>query len=417
MKNSGSSGTLYVIIILVAIIALTNALVGGITPKNQPSSSSSNEYQCCDSGSGSSCRPLTEKQIIYNGDAYGLLKSNIFMPEIGHINPTSQFSPDGRRIFLNVTDTLDLKKLHPDEQNCKQGQDFLRSGPDGETCFGIPNDQIVYVCKASKEECDLPESTETTPFDAYFRIKDGSVPSTIANSCPKPENSSGQKIINVQNPDGKENLQLETFQVENPPSNWVSAWCKPAINLYPTQKTNIHVQVAPKGQFTLTIPQYPKGGWDVTAYPDGKIIHKDAVYPYLYWEASIPDKLITEPENGYSVRYEDLPELFRTLLPGLGLNEKETREFRDYWAKALPKAPYYFVGVMPEKEIDTLAPLSVEPPPDSTLRVALYFKAAEKPININPPKLSGFKRSGFTLTEWGGFLKADKNHPEFTCMM
>jgi hypothetical protein len=67
--------------------------------------------------------------------------------------------------------------------------------------------------------------------------------------------------------------------------------------------------------------------------------------------------------------------------------------------------------------VDSLAPLTIEPKPDSVLRVSLYFKALEEKIDVTPPALSPFERKGFTVTEWGGLFKADKEHPNFTCVM
>jgi hypothetical protein len=260
------------------------------------------------------------------------------------------------------------------------------------------------------------------PFDVYYRLSDGPVPAAISTMCPKPiikDTRTGQKIIGLPTNGAHKNLQLETFQVveDLQPSEYLSAWCKPAINLYPTQKTDVHVEVAPQGKMLVTIPKYPSGGWDVTAYPDGKIVSGSKTFPYLYWEASIPDALIQQPTEGYVVATKDLGNLFKTMLPQMGLNAKEQKEFSDYWLKALPQSPYYFVGPVTENQIDTLAPLTVNPKPDSVLRVSLYFKALQTNESVTPPTLTGFNRSGFTVTEWGGFLKRDKNHPNFTCAM
>ena len=177
------------------------------------------------------------------------------------------------------------------------------------------------------------------------------------------------------------------------------------------------VEVEPKGPFTLTIPEYSQKGWDVIAHPNGEINYNNTTLPYLYWEASLPDRLLTEPKEGYVVTYNELDDLFAKVLPQMGLNNKEQTEFSEYWLRALPKANYYFVGVMPEGEIDKLAPLKVEPQPDSVLRVTLFFKALDEKVAVNEPKLSGFTREGFVVTEWGGFFKADKAHKDFTCLM
>jgi len=200
---------------------------------------------------------------------------------------------------------------------------------------------------------------------------------------------------------------------------YLSPWCKPAINLYPTKKnTLIHVEVNPAGRLNYTNPVYPAAGWEVYADPDGTIHDNNAVYPYLYWEAAIPDTKITQPQDGYIVAYSSLNNLFSTILPEIGLNRREEEQFSGYWLKTLPVSAFYFVGVMPQDEINTLAPLSITPVPQSLLRVSLYFKALSSDNTaVIHPILKGFKRSGFTVTEWGGFLKLDKNHPNFTCEM
>ncbi len=426
-EKGGSAGALFIVLILAIIIAFTNGLVGGITPKNETPSSSSAAYACCDSGSGADCHPNNQKQLTYNGQTYGLLKSNIYQKEPVHTEPTEQYSPAGDRIFINISDRNDYVKSHPLGPllpGCQNGMDFIAGGPEkppGEPYFGgyfcVPDDEIIYVCRNGATTCKANKATESLPFDVYFRLSDGAVPNVVSTMCPKPDDTSKQSIINTPPANGKKNLQLETFNVETPNNRWFSAWCKPAINLYPTQKSDIHVEVKPVGKFTQTIPLYPMGGWDVSASPDGEISYNSASYPYLYWEAAIPDKLLNIPQSGYVTKHQDLSQLFHDILPKLGLNEREQLQFTKYWLKALPASPYYFVGVMPERDIDSLAPLSIQPVPDSTLRVALYFKALDKPVNVTPPHLPGFKRRGFTVTEWGGFFKADKNHPNFTCMM
>jgi len=424
MKGEAKSGALYVVAALGIVALFGGVMAGGAIPTLTKLDTPPNQgplYTCCDSGDGAACKPILEKQISYNGEAYALLKSNIAQGESGHIVPTDQFTPDGGRIFINSSN----KTANYDIPGCEPGKDLIGINDPSAAdrpCFGIPDEEIIYVCKDTVAECNKQINAGTTPFDAYFRVKDGDVPAEIASYCPKPKDTSGnkpQEIIGVPTPGGRKNLQLETFQVKQEKKlyEWLGAWCKPAINLYPTQKTNVHVEVEPKGKFTLTIPSYPNGGWDVTAYPDGRVVEGNKTYPYLYWEASLPDSLIKEPKEGYVVEKKELATLFSKALPELGLNQKETKEFSDYWVKALPDAKYYFVGVMPESEIDYLAPLKVQPAPDSIKRVTLYFKALDTKISVPAPKPASFERKGFTVTEWGGFFKADKAHKNFTCLM
>ncbi len=426
VRGEVQSGALYVVAVLGIVATFGAVMAGGAiptlntmkTPPKQP-----NLYTCCDSGDGAACHPILEKQITYNGQQYALLKSNIAQQESQHIIYTDTFTSEGNRIYLNQSDTT--ANYSGRIPGCEHGKDLVGihdpSDPK-KKCVGIPNDELIYVCKASAEECGKVVNNGQTAFDVYYRLSDGPVPAELTTFCPKPSgelSQTPQHVVGVPTPQGAPKLQLDTFSVKNDQKlfDWLGAWCKPAINLYPTEKTQVHVEVAPKGKFTYTNPLYPENGWDVTAYPDGKVTYKDSTYPYLYWEASLPDSLITQPKQGYVAEYKDLKNLFSTIMPQLGLNEKESSEFSSYWLKALPQSPYYFVGVMPESEIDNLAPLTISPKPDSLLRVSLYFKALDNNETVAAPNLSGFQRNGFTVTEWGGFFKADKNHKDFTCVM
>ncbi len=426
--GEANGGALYVVAILGIVALFGGVMAGGAVPqitKLATPPAPGNLYTCCDTGDGTACKPILEKQFQYQGQTYALLKSNIYQGESGHIVPTNDNTPDGFRIFLNNSDkTADYSGKYP---GCEKGKDLIgvdKSKNNGRPCFGLNNDQIIYVCRDTQAQCGKQVNWDTVPFDVYYRIGDGTVPPEIASYCPKPDvvvSQGPQQVVVQVSPDGKQRLQLETFKVEQKQtkSEWLGAWCKPAIYLYPEKKTQVNVKVAPKGPFTLTIPQYPTSGWDVTAYPDGRVIDNsvNVEYPYLYWEASIEDKYINEPKEGYVVTRGELAVLFSNVLPSLGLNKKETTEFSEYWLKALPESNYYFVGVMPEHEIDTLAPLAIQPTPDSVLRVTLFFKTLDQKIDVTAPQLSGFERKGFTVTEWGAFFKADKAHEGFTCLM
>jgi len=432
MKGEAKNGALYAVAVLAIVAAFGAVMAGGAVPtldKLQNQTPAGSAYDCCDSGDGAACHPLTGagQVITYNGDQYGLLKSNIYQKEATHLVPTSQ-SFNGHRIFILNNSNFDGSSEPNWNPECA-GKDKIAipnttpGNNNPRLCFGVPVGELIYTCQATAAQCDQLSGNNLPPFDVYYRIKDGPVPPEIANDCPKPSgtnNITGQQVIKVPTPAGQKNLQLQTFQVQQQQQTypWLGAWCKPAINLYPTTITEVHVQVAPKGKLNYTNPLYPANGWNVTAHPDGTILDKNTTYPYLYWEAAIPDSEITQPQTGYVVAYTDLANLFQTALPQLGLNQRETAQFSTYWTKALPKSPYYFVGVMPQNTINQLAPLTITPKPDSLLRVSLYFKALDQKISVPPaPQLSSFKRKGFVVTEWGGFFKKDKNHPNFTCMM
>lgn len=198
-----------------------------------------------------------------------------------------------------------------------------------------------------------------------------------------------------------------------------SGSCKPAIYLYPSKTENVTVKLGLKGDLTYTKPVYPQDGWKVIANPDGSLVYNGEVIDYLYYEMKVADSDLASVRNsdkGYVVAYQDLGTFFGTLLPKLGLNNKEINGYKEYWLKALPKSPYYRISIVPVSLLNEYAKLSISPTPDSVVRVTLDFQPIDKKIELKEPQLPSFKRSGFTVVEWAGTYKADKNHP-FTCLM
>lgn len=422
-KGAARNGALYAVAILVIVATFGGVMAGGALPDilhlNLPPPPV-DPYSCCDTGDGPMCHPITEKSIIYNGEVYALLKSKIFQSEAFHIVITNNFTPDGHRIFINTSDTT----AHYTIPGCEHGKDLIGLHDPTKKyggCFGVPNDELIYVCTDTPEQCSIQVNKGKVPFDVYFRVRDGEVPYQISTLCPKPQNyttQTPQQVIIYPSPSGAPNLQLETFKVKQEIKSyeWLGAWCKPADYFYPKEKTNINFDVKPQGQFTYTMPNHEAGGWNFTAFPDGKILYKGQNYPYIYWDAAIPNNLISEPKTGYDVDYTDLSNFLTNLLPRLGLNPKETNEFVNYWSKQLPYSKYYFVGIIPQKEIDTLAPLSINPEPDSILRVTLFFKPIAKKTNLSSPIITPFIRTGYNVVEWGAIFDTQK-HPGFSCLM
>lgn len=217
----------------------------------------------------------------------------------------------------------------------------------------------------------------------------------------------------------RNSLQIGTFipsQKGVEPWGWWNPECKPAVYLYPQKEMAVHVEVNPVGPLTYTDPVYPEGGWDVIADPNGNILSQNNQFDYLYYETKIPDMLLAEPASGYLVTYEALSDKLKDITTQLGLNAKEQKDLIDYWTPILPKAPYYQISLISRDQLDSLSSLTVSPTPDSTLRVMLYFIPRTEPIFLPEPRLSSFTRKGFTVVEWGGLYKQDKEHP-FTCMM
>ncbi len=447
--SRGGIGIGYPLLILIGITILAFFLSGlNYKPPvlNSPSNAAPDSYTCCDTGDGANCQPITTNTISFHSPSYQegtpqfgttyeyqLLKSNVAILEPSHLQDSGQIAPDGNHIFYSDSQLTGYNGKQfgtpsdPSSCNTKtHTQDVVgvwdRVNNGLSWCVGFPDDEIVYVCRTTPlSDCLKPEGTGV--FDAYFRVADGAVP-TVISSCVKPTGTynltASPQTISYQNypSPGKKNLQLETFtaSLSAPQQPWMSPFCKPAVYLYPPEKTAVNVQIAPLGKLILTIPTYPDSGWNVTAYPDGKIVEGNSTYDYLFYEASMPDSLLSNPINGYSVAYDKLSDFFQNTLPQLGLNQKEQVQFSEYWLKALPYSPYYFVGVEPESLLNAISPLTITPKPDTTIRVDLYFEPFDHPVSSNPPANLQIKRSGFTVVEWGGLFKKDVQHP-FTCLM
>lgn len=447
-----------IILVTLAVVVLAAAgLSGMFTKPNQKQNYTpvSGTAACLDFDP-----PSTTETITYNGQTYGLIKKDA---QIAEESKFKELTPLGNNmyslgnnyfgqavdqaiIFLLKTNTgkapyifdIYIKNSVPIPdyiKNCKGtgGQISVVQDPTNNTFppssfnkTDIQNlsDQTVspgYVYDGNKTTSNsiksLPEAKligslrmATSIYSLYNHL----------NTLYLIDNADAYEYLPSDNPipppaKGKDSLQLKkvTF-VTTSSYSWWTPVCKPAIYLYPQKTQMVSVKVDTKGFFTLTIPQYGSNGWFVKAEPTGKIQLGDKSFPYLYYESKVQDNLVEKPKNGYIVKKEELGDLFKKLLPELGLNEKESKEFSDYWIKALSQGPYYFVGVMSDQSINQIEPLSIDPIPDKIIRVRLYFEVLRDQGQITEPKIVTPKRTGFTVVEWGGMVKADKNS-DFTC--
>jgi hypothetical protein len=195
---------------------------------------------------------------------------------------------------------------------------------------------------------------------------------------------------------------------------------KPNIYLYPPETTDITVQLelGEGCKLTRSDPAYGDG-WRVTASPDGylsdsrgyvvgeaggeEVIFDAPRYGYLFYEAEAPDAWQTE--RGWLVDVgEDLGDFFAGNLAAYGFNEREIKDFLDYWVPRLT-AGYYAVFPQLTADIEPLIGMEVNPEPDSVLRLFYYLVA--DPLmggELAPPWIVPFEREGFTVVEWGVIL-------------
>lgn len=182
---------------------------------------------------------------------------------------------------------------------------------------------------------------------------------------------------------------------------------KPVIYLYPKNDQNVHVEVTPGNGLSFTDPQY-KNGWNVLARKNGELINSEdgKKYPYLFWEGA-GDVFYETPQQGFMVEKNNLNAFLDEKLAKLGLISQEISDFKEFWIPQMQKEnkPYYFVTFLSKRYIDSLAPLSISPAPDTIIRVMMDFKGLDKPENVFELKINTPERKGFTAVEWGGMLK------------
>ena len=177
---------------------------------------------------------------------------------------------------------------------------------------------------------------------------------------------------------------------------------KPVIYLYPQKETNVNVEVSFDGDFTFTYPEY-NHGWAVTANPDGTLISGATEYPYLFWEGKVIN-YSPKFDEGFLVSRKETVSFLEEKLEILGLNEKERADFITYWAPQLIKNDYNIIKFDTEEYASEVS-LSIEPKPDSIIRVFMVYKVANGNDNIKEQVLDRVQRKGFVAVEWGGAIE------------
>ena len=182
---------------------------------------------------------------------------------------------------------------------------------------------------------------------------------------------------------------------------------KPVLYLYPEKKMDVSVKLALKeATFSCTYPDYGKG-WNVTAYPSGKLINKadKKEYSYLYWELDSDMKF--DFSKGFIVKGKDTAAFLQKTLAQMGLKPKEYNEFIVYWLPRMQNNEYNLISFQTKTYIDNVK-LKISPKPDSVLRVNMAYKpltakqAKKQKTSLKQQTFPKFDRKGFTVVEWGG---------------
>ena len=180
---------------------------------------------------------------------------------------------------------------------------------------------------------------------------------------------------------------------------------KPVIYLYPESMMDLSVEVAPRGGFSYTEPEYGDG-WDVTAYPDGRIVNKadGLTYPYLFWEGR--GGLYSPVETYWVVEKSGVESFLRSTLAQMNFNRNEIADFVEFWLPRMQDASYYKIGFHGTNVMNELAPLSLSVKPDHIFRILMDYEELDAWQASKPPaRLPRANRDGFEVMEWGGVLR------------
>jgi hypothetical protein len=178
---------------------------------------------------------------------------------------------------------------------------------------------------------------------------------------------------------------------------------KPNIYIYPTEKSEISVYLSfPQGgKITASIPAY-KNGWIVNATPSGVINDK---YEYLFYESYQPN--VWQQNEGWVIEKSGLTVFFTENMIKHGFDDKEIKDFLEYWIPRLINFDYYEIYPQESNIIETVISLETSKNPDNTMRLFYLIKGVNTASNgkINIPVVTpAFSRTGFYVTEWGVIL-------------
>lgn len=175
---------------------------------------------------------------------------------------------------------------------------------------------------------------------------------------------------------------------------------KPVVYLYPTKETPVEVKVG--ANVTVSEPTYGQG-WSGVAKPNGQVVVNGKAYPNLFWEG-LGWGIYPQVKSGTVVKTAEAEATITSQLKAMSLNDQEIADFLEFWLPKMPKTEYVRISWIYGEDMEKLAPLYINPKPETVIRVFMDFAGLDVPVNIAKQELPSFERKGFTAVEWGGLL-------------
>ncbi len=89
----------------------------------------------------------------------------------------------------------------------------------------------------------------------------------------------------------------------------------------------------------------------------------------------------------------------------MGFTSQEIADFSEFWKEHIPSKPFTRITWFLTNEMEELAQLTIDPKPDTLIRVFVDFEGLDAPASMKPQRLPRFERNGYTVVEWGGLLR------------
>lgn len=161
----------------------------------------------------------------------------------------------------------------------------------------------------------------------------------------------------------------------------------PSVFIYTGKPQQVTVKLA--GGITYADPPAPQNTWTVTTPSD-----------YLYYEYARTE--FNTPKGGWIVKKSALSSFSTSISNTLALTEPESARLLNELKNASldVNADAFFIGLIPEAELNQKLPLTIVPAPATVHRIHFKIsKAGAEPVKT--PSLAPLSRSSYTVVELG----------------
>lgn len=113
-----------------------------------------------------------------------------------------------------------------------------------------------------------------------------------------------------------------------------------------------------------------------------------------------------QTEEGFTVYAGDRESQFRSILEAYGLNEREIRDFIEFWDQKLDEDTDYRMYPQTTELVDAAMPIAVEGlEPDEYFRIWFCFQPVDgSEPEPHMPEIRPASHEGTALIEWGGMI-------------